>query len=149
MQLCVHTARSPLTAGTRTHAGCALAEMGRGLRALACLVLSLCALPINAQIEVHGCQSFCTSSCFELNGNVDHECGNCPDVETIKCRPGQPGFDTSQARRDDYTSRTRGLPSGDGRGGTALPSKPAKAPKHTTTTNGAHWPKRRRPRDEL
>jgi len=38
-----------------------------------------------SQAIIHGCEPQCTNPCHLLNGNIRHECGNCPDE--VACNP--------------------------------------------------------------
>ncbi len=47
----------------------------------------------HGQMQVHGCEDQCTEECALLNGNIEHECGECPtDVPTIKCHREAKGY---------------------------------------------------------
>ena len=43
--------------------------------------------------EVLGCQDWCVNACSELNGNVEHECGDCDSSDPkYLCHPSAEGF---------------------------------------------------------
>ena len=44
------------------------------------------------------CEPWCTDSCFALNGNIQIECGGCPE-EGHRCFPGADGWEGWQERR--------------------------------------------------
>ena len=94
-------------------------------KAAALLLLSLS--PGAAQVAAFGCEAQCEASCYELNGNVEHECGRCPEEAAVKCKPGAPGFDDWQARSGDWSARTRGLPDGGGSGDRSRDADAARA----------------------
>ena len=59
--------------------------------ALALLMVSLD--DAHGQVQMHGCEDQCTEECTILNGNIEHECGDCPtDVPTIKCHREAKGY---------------------------------------------------------
>ncbi|KAL1530531.1 hypothetical protein AB1Y20_001432 [Prymnesium parvum] len=45
------------------------------------------------------CQPHCVEPCAELNGNVEHECGQCALGGAYRCHPGADGFATWHLRR--------------------------------------------------
>lgn len=45
-----------------------------------------------ASAETAHCQSWCSESCKNLNGNLNFECGGC--LPPVTCRPGAVGFDS-------------------------------------------------------
>ena len=89
-----------------------IVNLGTMAPPLLLLLLLLLPAPCTAQVAAFGCEAQCAASCYELNGNVEHECGRCPEEAEVKCKPGAPGFDDWQARSGDWSARTRGLPEG-------------------------------------
>ena len=83
----------------------------------------LLALLVHAGLR--GCEEWCHSSCIELNGNVQLECGACPSDGPYLCFEGADGWADWEQRREAFKLLQVGL---DANGGVTNPSMVKDAP---------------------
>ena len=73
------------------------------------------ALVVGVCIAKPICESWCSHSCLELNGNPEGECSGCEAPNL--CRPGEPGFDKGNANGETVLPQRESSPADEHHGG--------------------------------